>query len=322
MHNLHSKWRKPKTKYKSKKTKSHLQRIREIKKQEIQRKENALAAATGRDPRVTSSRANIYSARGSTNIYEIDEFFLIHCSLITEMCKNVACSVCFEKSVRAAITERHGLCIKVVLHCESCESVLSENYSSPRLDTQSNYRAGFVVNRNAVESTNNIGVGFAALQKFYANCKVQTMTSKTFRQHLNSISEEANKLELKVLNEARDAVRKAHTEKDNSLFNKKIIDIATSYDGTWHKRGHTSLYGVGLAIDMLTGLVVDFQVLSKYCHMCATAAAELGADSPEYGIWFEGHKKSDECNINYEGSSGGMEVRAAEIIWSRSVKKK
>jgi hypothetical protein len=47
-----------------------------------------------------------------------------------------------------------------------------------------------------------------------------------------------------------------------------VIDIAVSFDGTWMKRGFTSLYGVGVCIDMLTGLVVDFHVRSKYCHKC------------------------------------------------------
>lgn len=82
-------------------------------------------------------------------------------------------------------------------------------------------------------------------------------------------------------------MRSAYIEKDSSLANKKIIDIESSYDGTWHKRGHTSMYGVGIAIDILTGLVVDFEVLSKYCHMCVHGAAELDSYSPEFHIWHE-----------------------------------
>ncbi|GFW71444.1 uncharacterized protein TNCV_3459701 [Trichonephila clavipes] len=43
----------------------------------------------------------------------------------------------------------------------------------------------------------------------------------------------------------------------------EIADLSVSFDGTWLTRGHTSLIGVGCVIDMLTGYVVDFEVMSK-----------------------------------------------------------
>ena len=46
------------------------------------------------------------------------------------------------------------------------------------------------------------------------------------------------------------------------------VAICVSYDGTWMKRGFTSQYGVGVAIDILTGLVIDYEVMSLYCHGC------------------------------------------------------
>ena len=55
----------------------------------------------------------------------------------------------------------------------------------------------------------------------------------------------------------------------------KIIDLVCSYDGSWHKRGHTSLYGIGCVIEVTTGLVVDYEILSKYCHMCVNTANDL-----------------------------------------------
>ena len=47
-----------------------------------------------------------------------------------------------------------------------------------------------------------------------------------------------------------------------------------SFDGSWQKRGHTSLYGLATVIDVLTGLVLDYEILSKYCHVCAIKKAE------------------------------------------------
>ncbi|GFU39371.1 uncharacterized protein TNCV_1716441 [Trichonephila clavipes] len=38
--------------------------------------------------------------------------------------------------------------------------------------------------------------------------------------------------------------------------------LKSSFDGTWLTRGHTSLIGVGCVIDMLTGYVVDSEVMN------------------------------------------------------------
>ncbi|GFU73340.1 uncharacterized protein TNCV_4731571 [Trichonephila clavipes] len=59
----------------------------------------------------------------------------------------------------------------------------------------------------------------------------------------------------------------------------EIIDVSVSYDGTWQKRGHTSNLGLGIIIDILSGLVLDFEVLSKYCHNCVVAGRDMGVDS-------------------------------------------
>ncbi|GFW05073.1 uncharacterized protein TNCV_598671 [Trichonephila clavipes] len=98
---------------------------------------------------------------------------------------------------------------------------------------------------------------------------------------------------------------------------KKIIDVSVSYDGTWQKRGHTSNIGLGIIIDILSGLVLDFEVLSKYCHNCVVAGRDMGVDSAEFHIWQKGH--ADECDKNFDGTSGAMEMHAALIMWRRSI---
>lgn len=96
-----------------------------------------------------------------------------------------------------------------------------------------------------------------------------------------------------------------------------VIDIAVSFDGTWQKRGFTSLYGVGVCIDVLTGLVVDFHVLSKYCHACKLKEATLPAD--QLAQWKEQHQAN--CCINHTKSSKAMEQEAAKTMWERSEEK-
>ncbi|GFX79278.1 uncharacterized protein TNCV_695901 [Trichonephila clavipes] len=82
------------------------------------------------------------------------------------------------------------------------------------------------------------------------------------------------------------------------------------------ERGHSSLIGVGCVIDMLTGYVVDFEVMSKLCRHCSVGKNKLDQSSAEFSIWYEGHKS--ECDINHLGSSTSMEMEAALTLWKRS----
>ncbi|GBN64026.1 hypothetical protein AVEN_167022-1 [Araneus ventricosus] len=63
----------------------------------------------------------------------------------------------------------------------------------------------------------------------------------------------------------------------------------------------------------LTGLVIDYEMLSKYCPECTTAKRDLGENCTDFSIWYKAHKP--ECSENCAGSSNAMEVKAAKILW-------
>ena len=52
-----------------------------------------------------------------------------------------------------------------------------------------------------------------------------------------------------------------------------ILNIAVSFDRTWMKRGHMSKIGCAFVTETHTGIVVDYVVLSSYCHACSVLAA-------------------------------------------------
>ncbi|GFW90966.1 uncharacterized protein TNCV_1758401 [Trichonephila clavipes] len=84
-------------------------------------------------------------------------------------------------------------------------------------------------------------------------------------------------------------------------FNNGNPNVPVAIDGTWQKRGHTSLNGVVTAISVDTGKVVDAEILSRKCS-----------------CHFNGNLHSDECSANYFGNSEGMEVEGALRIFNRS----
>ncbi|GFU43961.1 uncharacterized protein TNCV_1079601 [Trichonephila clavipes] len=111
-----------------------------------------------------------------------------------------------------------------------------------------------------------------------------------------------------MLRISREHVRQTNLYSHPDLGQNNIIDITVSYDGTWHKRGHTSLYGIGIVIDIMTSLVVDFEVLSKYCHECSMAEQYLVEASPEFQIRKSGHP--EKCQKNFDGFAGSIEMHA------------
>ncbi|KAK6175868.1 hypothetical protein SNE40_014245 [Patella caerulea] len=145
-----------------------------------------------------------------------------------------------------------------------------------------------------------------------------SLEKEAFSKHLGKIQsasrEEANDhLSIDVAK----IVRNAYVEADQSLANKDVINIAVACDGTWHKRGFTSHYNVTTITDLLTGLILDYEVMCNYCPGCAKN--KMDRNSAEYEHWYAQHKTS--CQINHPGSSKSMESSAAVILFQRSVVK-
>ncbi|GFS74441.1 uncharacterized protein TNCV_784781 [Trichonephila clavipes] len=72
-------------------------------------------------------------------------------------------------------------------------------------------------------------------------------------------------------------------------------------DGTWQKRGYTSLNGVVTVTSIDTGKVIDVDIISKYCT----------SKNLPY------HEK--DCKRSYVGTSGAMEIQGASKILQRSL---
>ena len=86
-------------------------------------------------------------------------------------------------------------------------------------------------------------------------------------------------------------------------------------DGTWEKRGYTSLYGVTSLIGYYYGKILDICVKSAYCKQCEVWNEKM--HSSEYQGWYESHEES--CSANHSSSSGKMEVDAVIEMFKRSV---
>lgn len=79
-------------------------------------------------------------------------------------------------------------------------------------------------------------------------------------------------------------------------------------------RGHSSHIGVGAVVELFTGYVLDYVVLSNFCLGC-----EVGPKpgSEFYEQWREAHR----CQ-NTSSKSGQMEVEAGLILFERSIERR
>ena len=96
-------------------------------------------------------------------------------------------------------------------------------------------------------------------------------------------------------------------------------DIGVSVDGTWQKRGFSSLNGVVAAISTSNFKVLDVKTMWRICKACVLKEKHRKDNPNEYGQWKANHEPK--CNANYEGSSGGMEAFGSLQIFKRSIQK-
>ncbi|ESO93471.1 hypothetical protein LOTGIDRAFT_175538 [Lottia gigantea] len=138
----------------------------------------------------------------------------------------------------------------------------------------------------------------------------------TYSSRVSAISLGSEQLSSGYFSEAGCIVRKVQKELNPDINIEGVIDLAVSFDASWLTKGHSSMYAVAFIIEVITGLVLDFHVVSTFCHACSFAKTKYGSGI-EFEEWYLKHKPH--CNINFSGSSNAMEVEAAKVLWSRSL---
>uniref|UniRef100_A0A2C9JZT0 Mutator-like transposase domain-containing protein n=1 Tax=Biomphalaria glabrata TaxID=6526 RepID=A0A2C9JZT0_BIOGL len=249
------------------------------------------------------------------------ELLFFACSFLTSrivlLCKQVPKKKADGLTLHSDDNSRFGLVLKLKLYCDNCGTVVNDVFTSERSLNDKK----FSINTSAVVASSLCGIGPLTFNNFCEHLDLPGLSAKNFYNRTKSIYKDAEDVRQALHSKTIRLVRKEHAKNSNSaLSDDDILDIAVSFDGTWMTRGHKSMIGVSCVIDVLTGYVIDFEVLSSFCQTCSTTGTRLKAQSPAlYKEWFESHKP--DCDINYTGSSGMMETHAAETLWRRSIEK-
>ncbi|GFX59088.1 transposable element Tcb2 transposase [Trichonephila clavipes] len=93
-----------------------------------------------------------------------------------------------------------------------------------------------------------------------------------------------------------------------------IVKCGIWVDGTWQRRGYTSMNGCVAAISVDTGKVLDIEVMSSYCPTCKRL------QTMPRNFEYESSKADHICECNFTGSSSKIEIVGVSRIFLRSEK--
>ena len=136
----------------------------------------------------------------------------------------------------------------------------------------------YEVNRRFVYAAASLGLGHEGLTQFCAFLNLPPPVHHyLYQMHLKQISEasvahaEENmksavsrvKSTLKDSGDVSDGDDENDDENDEAC-----VDVGVSCDGSWHRRGFSSLVGTTAVISLETGQVLDYETLNKVCYEC------------------------------------------------------
>ena len=207
---------------------------------------------------------------------------------------------------------RHGLAVDGMLSCKNCDNFNEEAPLCNKVQGPEVSRA-FDINIRATLAFRGIGCGYASMVQFLGLMNMPYSPSQNlYSKNLLKIETATTQAFQSISERTHLAVRSAYQDIGVHPDESGILDIAVSFDGSWHKRGFQSHTGMASVIDLLTGFIIDFEVLSNFCGKCKIAEEHNYDDD-----WKAKHSLN--CGKNFTGTAGAMEVECAKRIWERSI---
>lgn len=250
---------------------------------------------------------------GGYRIIDID----ILKTLITAAYPSCPTQECSGKDDNIVLSEStvYGLSSKLELHCMLCEQNIYSGFTSQRV----HMGQSFDINNRFTFATKADGLGYEQASSFLAHLNLPPpITDSSFNERLSSLFQACEAALREHLALIHEIVRKRYIEEDLASEDDDVLNISVSFDGTWHKRGHISHNGIGVAIDVLIGYVVDFEVLFNFCLICEREKTK-GDNRSLKNLREFAERHRGRCDKNHDGSSNSMEVAAAKKILERSV---
>ena len=232
---------------------------------------------------------------------------------LEEIVQNMLCPSCAKDKVTVKFTH-HQIDTYMCVAC-ACGHVVVDTLKAAQVKERNYHPMTMLL----VYCMMLLGVGYVGANKLVSFFSLKHFTKTTYIRYAKYIKENAVKHTRNVLERSRRAVREHYANKEDVEIVDDKLQANVTFDGSWHKRGFKSNFGAGAAVDVETGLILDYFVCSKICYKCISkknALVNKKISETEYVFWLQ--DEHDDCDANYEGPSGGMEAAEAKEIWGRS----
>ena len=259
---------------------------------------------------------NIRSSASSSKVKDIDTssddteipllsgYRFIDISILSDIINSFACPECFHSglTLQEHKSKQKGFSIFMSVVCQCGYS--KHFYSSKTANKGKRYD----INTRIVYASRSCGVGYAGIEKFTGLMNMPKPMSKTTYNNISTNIRNATKIVAEQ--SMADAAREVNSSDG-------IVNTGVSVDGTWQRRGYSSLNGVVTAISIKNGKILDTEPLSRHCKVCEGIEKFKNIDNIQY----ESKKAGHFCKANYSGSAPNMEPEGAKRIFARSVEK-
>ena len=139
------------------------------------------------------------------------------------------------------------------------------------------------------------------------------MTANSYDKIVNRLNVVAKEVTNETMRDAsEDLLCKSKDPNDDT-----VIDTAVSCDGSWQKRGYSSLNGVVTVISTDNSKILDIEPMTQTCKSCLLHEKLKTSDTKRFEEW----KVTHVCKINHIGTASNMEPEGAKRIWERSIRK-
>lgn len=204
--------------------------------------------------------------------YCILQFTLVFTALQQILkCKNCDTDVKFYKR------DERGLGFKICVVC-SCKN---ENL----IDSCPKISQAYEINRRFIFAMRLIGIGLQEINNFCGLMDLGTgFNISTYYRCVDNIKVAVDTVFRIVINKA------AGEQKDKTKAARNIEnELSVSGDGSWSKRGFTSLLGIVSLIGKYSNKILDVIVKSSFYHACVMWKGNT--NSVEYAVFYEEHEK-------------------------------
>ena len=233
------------------------------------------------------------------NTFHLKEFF-------EKLAKCPTCGASL--SLEHEISKRKGLAhfFKAICSSEICEWT-DTMATSKQCESTTSGPKPYEVNLRSCVAFRETGKGLEGMETVLtAMNSPQPMDSKSFRLIYGKLHTAYTKSAEESMIKAAEEVVLLNEDADDDAK-----DVRASFDGSWQRRGYSSLNGVIACIS--NGKVVDYDVRSKVCNECQYWK------NRESHVGYEQWKLSHNCCINHIGSAGSMEAAGVLDIYKRSI---